>query len=153
MSLGDFLVLDPRGNTVVATKYQTKGGQTAINPGEFVVQDSGGDVEYVVGASDGASNAQVWVGVAATLDTVGSSADGVVYVADDPQYIFRGNATTPANLNSAVINTQVTLDVTAGVQTVDENDVSNGTLIIRGFDAANGTVDVQMAAADHISQG
>ncbi len=153
MSAGDFFVVDPRGDTVVAHKYQTKAGQTAINVGEWVVQDTGGDVEYAVGASDGAANTSTWIGVAASNDTVSASADGYVYVYDDPQYLFRGKATTSSNLATTVINTQVTLDVSGGDQTVDENDTTNGTLLIRGYDSTNGTVDVQMAQDDHISKG
>lgn len=154
MASGDFFVVDPRGLQAVATPYQTKAGQTAIKPGEWVVQDTGGDVEYVVGAADGAANTSVWVGVAATSDTVTASSDGVVYVFDNPDYLFRGKPTTSGNLATTIINTQVTLDVDgSGNQTVDENDTTNGTLIVRGYNATLGTIDVQMAKADHISQG
>lgn len=153
MSLGNFFTVDPRGHVPVSHPYQTKAGQTAIAAGEFVVQDSGGDVEYVIAASDGASNAQTWVGVAASADTVTSSADGVVQIFDDPQYLFRGAPTTSGNLATTVINTQVTLDVSASDQTVDENDTSSGTLIIRDYNADDNTIDVQMAADDHISKG
>lgn len=154
MATGDFFVADPRQKQVVATPYQTKAGQTAIKAGEWVVQDTGGDVEYVVGAADGAANTSVWVGVAATNDTVTSSADGVVYVYDDPGYLFRGKPTTAGNLATTIINTQVTLDVDgSGNQTVDENDTTNGTLIVRGYDTSAGTIDVQMAQDDHISKG
>lgn len=153
MASGDFYVVDSRSETVTPTPYQTKAGQTAIKVGEWVVQDTAGDVEYVVGAADGAANTSVWVGVAASNDTVTASADGTVMVYDKPQYLFRGLPTTASNLAATLINTQVTLDVTSGIQTIDEDDVTNGTLIVRGFNAGRGTIDVQMAQADHISQG
>lgn len=153
MSLGDFMVVDPIGERPVARAYQTKGGQTAIAAGEWVVQDSGGDVEYVVAASDGASNSQVWVGVAASADTVTASADGVVYVYDSPDYVFRGKPTTAGNLASTLIHTQVTLDVAASVQTVDENDTASGTLLVVAVDTEANTIDVKMAKDDHISKG
>ena len=153
MSLGDFFPVDPGSETVVARRYQTLAGATAINPGEFVIQDTAGDAEYVQPPADGASNTATWVGVAATLDTVTAGADGVVYVYDNSTYQFRGKATTPANLTTANILTQVTLDVTAGAQTVDENDTTNGTLRIMNINADDGTVDVQMSKADHISEG
>lgn len=153
MTLGDFSVYDPRGHVPVANPYQTKAGNTAINAGEWVIQGTGGDVEYVTVAANGAADSAVWVGVAATTDTVTAGADGVVYVYDDPNYLFVGGATTPANLATTVINTQVTLDVTTNVQTVDENDTTNGTLIIRDYNSGRGTVVVQMAATDHLSQG
>lgn len=151
MAIGDFYPVDRIG--ITARKYQTKAGQTAIKAGEWVVQDTGGDSEYVVGAADGASNTSTWVGVAASADTVTSSADGVVYVFDDPSIVFEGKPTTASNLASTLINTQVTLDINSGTQTVDENDTSNGTLRIVGVDADRDTIQVQMAADDHISKG
>lgn len=154
MAKGDFFVKDPRGTTVNATRYQTKAGQTAIKAGEWVIQDTGGDVEYVQLATDGAANTSKWVGVAVSDDTVTASADGFVYVADSPEYIFRGKPTTASNLASDIILTQVTLDVDgSGNQTIDENDTTNGTLIIRGYDSTLGVIDVQMAKDDHISKG
>lgn len=153
MSLGDFFVADSRGENPKATRYQTKAGQTAIKAGEFVVQDTSGDEEYVIAAANGAANTSTWVGVAASADTVTSSADGEVFVYDDPQYVFRGKPTTAGNLATSIINTQVTLDVTGTDQTVDENDTTNGTLIIRGYNTTKGTIDVQMAQNDHISAG
>lgn len=154
MASGDFYVVDSRSQTVTPTPYQTKAGQTAIKVGEWVVKDTGGDVEYAVGAADGAANTSTWIGVAASNDTVTSSADGVVMVYDNPDYLFRGKPTTASNLASTLINTQVTLDIDgSGNQTIDENDTVNGTFIIRGYNSTLGTIDIQMAQADHISQG
>jgi len=154
MSLGDFRVVDPGdGSVPVARKYQTKANNTAIQPGEFVVQGTGGDVEYVVAASDGAADSAVWVGVAASADSVTASADGVVWVYDNPDYLFRGKPTTAGNLASSIILTQVTLDVSDSVQTVDEDDVTNGTLLVQAYDSVAGTIDVKMAKSDHIGAG
>lgn len=154
MSVGDFWVVDTgNGEVPVARRYQTKANNTAINAGEWVIQGTGGDVEYVTVAANGAADTAVWVGVAASNDTVTTSADGEVWVYDNPNYVFRGLAATSGNLATTVINTQVTLDVTSSQHLVDENDVSNGTLLILGYDAERGTVDVKMAATDHITQG
>lgn len=154
MAAGDFYVVDSRSQTVTPTPYQTKAGQTAIKVGEVVIKDTGGDVEYAQVAADGSANTSVYIGIAASNDTVTSSADGVVMVYDDPDYIFRGKPTTAGNLASTLINTQVTLDVDgSGNQTIDENDTTNGTFIIRGYNTTLGTIDFQMAKADHISQG
>ena len=152
MALSDFQVLDPKGDGagVPSSKYQTKAGNTAILPGEFVVQGTGGDEEYVVAAADGASTTQVWIGIAASEDTVTASADGEVYVYDNPEYIYRGKPTTPANLAPSIINSKVTLDVDGnGRQTVDETDTTNGVLTIKGFDATAGeeTIDIQVSAS------
>lgn len=151
MSLDNFRVIDTGDGPEVSRRYQTKAGNTAILAGEMIVRATAGDVEYVVVAADGASNAETWIGLASSNDTVTASVDGEVFVVDNPNYWFRGLATTPANLTTAVILTKVTLDVTAGEQTVDENDITNGTLRIRDFNSTDGTVDFTMSQADHIS--
>ena len=153
MSLGDFHVVDTgNGEAPVAHRYITDAGQGAINAGEWVIRDAS-EPEYVDIAADGAANSATWVGVAATTATHTASADGEVWVYDDPNYVFRGLPTTSSNLADTLLNDQVTLDVTAGAHTVDENDTTNGTLRIVGYDSSAGTIDVKMAADDHISKG
>lgn len=151
MALNDFQPIEP---AVPATEYDVKSGAAAsIKAGEWVIKD-GSNAGYVTVAADGASNADVWVGVAATTSTDTASADGKVMVYDDPDYTFEGVATTPANLAQAKVFTQVTLDVASSVQKVDENDTTNGTLIIQpDFDATTGRVRVKMATNDHVTAG
>lgn len=154
MARGDFAVVDSTGTTPSSRKYKVKAGSAAsIKAGEWVVQNTGGDVEYVTLAANGASNSSVWVGVAASNSTDTASADGEVEVFDNINYVFRGRPTTPANLATALLLTQVTLDVASGVMTIDEDDTTNGTLQIVGFDADADTIDVKMAVLDHISEG
>lgn len=138
------------GHSPISNRYQTKAA-SAIKAGEWVIKGTSGDVEYVTVAADGAADSAVWVGVAASTDTATATADGYVDVYDDPSYIFRGKVTTGSNLATTVINTKVTLDVTASVQTIDENDTTNGTLFIVGYDADKDTADVRMSQVDHIS--
>jgi len=133
MAKGDFRVKD--GHRWNARPYFTKAGQTAIKAGELVVQDASGDEEYVELPSDGATNAKVWVGLAVSNDTNTSSADGVVYVVDALDAEFIGKATTWANVSKSVMNTKVTLDVTSTVQTLDENDTTNGAFLMLNFDS------------------
>lgn len=153
MSLGDFRV-EPVGQAAVANRYIVKAGSAAsIKAGEWVVQNTGGDVEYVTVATDGAANTSTWVGVAATTSTDTAAADGEVYVFDNPDDKFVGKPTTAANLADALLLTQVTLDVSSSDQTIDENDTVNGTLIVKDYDTDRGEITVQMARADHISQG
>lgn len=149
----NFRIVDGYSQAPRARKYITKAGNTAINIGDMVIQGTGGDTEYVTGIADGSSNSSTYVGVAASNDTVTDSADGFVSVYDDVNYTIRGKATTPANLADTILNTQVTFDVSGGTETVDENDTSNGTALITGYDSVNGTVDFKLAADDHISKG
>jgi len=155
MSRGDFDVVDPKlSGSTPAAKYKTKAGNTAIKAGEWVVRGTAGDIEYVVLAANGSSNTSSYIGVAASNDTNTASLDGEIFVFDNPDYLFRGRPSTAGNLATSILNNQVTLDVSgAGLMTIDEDDTTNGTFIIRGFDTSAGTIDVQMAAADHISQG
>jgi len=152
MSLGDFHPVEgveqPRSRP-----YQTKAANTAIQAGEWVIRGTGGDVEYVTVAADGAANTATWVGVAASTDSVTSGADGEVLVYDDPATVFRGKPTTPGNLATTIKLTEVTLDVASSVQKVDENDTTNGALIVQGYDAASETIDVRMSTLNHIDQG
>lgn len=160
MSRGDFWVADTgNGSAPVSHRYKVKSGAAAsIKAGEWVVQNTAGDVEYVTLAVDGASNSSVWVGVAASDSTDTATADGNVEVFDSLDYVFRGRPTTPGNLATSLLLTQVTLDVVSSAMTVDENDTVNGTLLIVGLDpqsstSAGATIDVKMATLDHISEG
>lgn len=134
-----------------ANRYITKANNTAINIGDMVIQGTGGDEEYVTGIANGASNTATYVGVAASEDTVTATVDGEVYVWDDPNYTFRGDAATPGNLADTILNTRVTFDVSAGVETVDENDTSNGVALIVGYDSDKGTVDFKIPVQYHLS--
>lgn len=122
-----------------------KAGSTAPEAGQWLVQNTGGDAEYAVLPSNGASNAQNWVGVVAQiLDAVTASVDGLYLVYDAEHCSFRGQATTSGNLAKSILNTKVTLDVTSSDQTVDENDTTNGVLFVENFDADKGTIDISV---------
>ena len=151
MAKGDFRCKDSHRWT--ATPRITKANNTAIKPGEFVLQGAGGDVEYVVVATDGASSTSTWVGLAVSADTVTSSSDGIVYVIDGLDAEFVGKPTTLANLTSSIINTKVTLDVSGDVQTVDEDDTSNGVLLITGYDVAAKEIYVKIASSAKLNGG
>lgn len=134
-----------------AHAYQTKAGNTPIKAGEWVIQGTSGDVEYVTGAANGSSNADIHVGVAVSNDTVGASTDGIVYVVDDPDAIGVIRPTTPANLLPAIKLTKVTLDIINGVQTIDEDDVTNGCFFILDYDAARNEVYFKIDKSYHIN--
>ena len=150
---GDFRVTSTTGGEPTAHKYQVQAGAvTTIKAGEWVIQGTGDDVEYVTIAADGAANTAIWIGVAATDSTDTVAADGEVYVFDDPNYIFTGKATTFTNLATTSILTEVTLDVDGSTtaQTIDENDTTTGTLRIMSYDSELEEVHVKMAHADHL---
>lgn len=149
MALNDFFPVEANDLTYKNSPYDVQAGATAILPGEPVIQDAG-NPSYVIRAANGASSTATWIGVAASASTQTASADGQIFVIDDPQVTFRGKATTPANLVQAIKNTKVTLDLTGSSYTVDENDTTNGTFVIKDFNAGAGTVDFRMAAIDHI---
>ena len=153
MALNDFRPVDSSAGPAVAHTYAVKAGAAAtIKAGEMVIKDAD-DAGYVSAAANGASNSSVWVGVAATTSTETATVDGVVEVYDNPITVFRGKPTTAANLARAIVFTQVTLDVGSVYQTIDENDTSNGTFIIVGFDTNEDTIDFRFATNDHITAG
>lgn len=149
MAKQDFRVLD--SHRWGPRPYHTKAGQTAIKAGEMVIQDSAGDERYVVGPVNGASNTSVWVGMAVSNDTVSASTDGVVYVVDALDAEFVGKPTTPANLTAAIRNTKVTLDIASGIQTLDEDDTTNGVFLIRDFDTNRNEVYFKIDKSTHIA--
>ncbi len=128
-------------------KVLVKAGSTAPEYGQLLVQNTGGDVEYAVLPSDGASNAQNWVGVVGqVLSAVTASADGE-YLVFDPRYTsFVGVVTTAGNLADSVLNTKVTLDVNSDDQTIDEDDTTNGVLFIEDYNSSAGTVTFSIDA-------
>ena len=74
-----------------------------------------------------------------------ASADGTVKGITAPSMRLLGTVTTPGNLAQSVIDTRVTLDVSSGVQTIDENHTTDGFMrIVRpeggasSFDTSNG---------------
>lgn len=149
MAKNDFRVKD--GHRWSARPYYTKAGQTAIKPGELVVQDTSGDEEYVTLPADGASTSSVWVGLAVSADTNSASADGVVYVVDAVDAEFVGKATTWANVSKSVMNTKVTLDVTSTVQTLDENDTSSGVFLMKSFNTPRQEVTFVIDASNRLN--
>ena len=153
MSLGDFWIVDSGGEAPKSHTYAVYAGTAAsIKAGDLVTKD-GSNQGYVKVAVDGGSSSLVWVGVAATTSTDTATADGVVDVFDSVTNVIRGYATTSSNLARSLVFTQVTLDVTSSVQTIDENDTSSGTFIIVGYDTNDGTVDFRLATNDHITAG
>ncbi len=144
MALNDFFSVDPNGTGTRTRRYDVQTGATTILPGEPVIQDPA-NPSFVIAAPDGASNTSEWIGVAATTSTASATADGEVYVIDDPMVVYRANALVPANLVQTMVNTKVVVNLTAGAYTVDESDVTNGVLTVKAIDTANGTVDFRIS--------
>ena len=143
---GDFRTVGTMdGSQPVTRTFDVKSGAAAsIAVGDLVVVD-GGNAGYVAGAGNGAASTSTWIGRAVSTSTDTASADGVVDVEFSPAgLIVRGTPTTPGNLAQAIKGTKVTLDVSGGTQTVDENDTTNGILTVLAYDDTSGeeTIDV-----------
>ena len=118
------------GQPEVAEFDVVLGVLTSIEDGDLVIVD-GSNAGYVKKAADAASNTARWIGRARKDSTDTVAAAGTVEVEYHPNgLIVRGNATTVGSFAQSIIDTRVTLDVAAGVQTVDENDTTNGALTI-----------------------
>lgn len=147
MSKQDIRVQD--GHRYAAHPYQVKAAATDILTGEWVIKGTGGDAEYVTIAADTASTSDSHVGVAVSNSTQTATADGVVYVVDDPDALFVIKPTTAANLATTIIETKVTMDVTSGVFTLDENDTSNGCFIIKSYDVGRNEIVFKLDKSYH----
>ena len=92
--------------------------------------------------ADGGCNADGQYGLALSTSTDTAADDGLVQVArvKGGALKLRGAPTTSGNLAVGILGDKVTLDVAAGVMTVDEND-ANGVLLITNYDTTNGTID------------
>ena len=113
-----------QANTVVES---VKSGTTAsIAKGDLVTPDDGNAGYVKKGANGATATIAVRTYLAVSASTETSGADGTVTLVTAPNMVLEGTATTPGNIAQAVLNTKVTLDVSNGVQTVDENDTSTG---------------------------
>lgn len=125
-----------QANTVVES---VKAGTTAsIAIGDLVTPDDG-NAGYVKKGANGATSTiavRTYLAVSASNET--SGADGTVTLVTAPNMVLEGTATTPGNIAQAVLNTKVTLDVSNGVQTIDENDTTTGFMRILRPDAGVG---------------
>lgn len=134
--------LDGSEPTTRVFDVDASGSGATISKGDLVILDS--TAGYVKKAPDGAANTSQWVGIATSDSDETGSVDGTVAVAfSTAGLVVRGAPTTPGNLALALKLTRVTLDVSGGgVQTVDENDTTNGVLRVLTYDTTNSTIDV-----------
>lgn len=123
------------------------GGSASIAVGDLYRIDDG-NAGYVKKCADGdtitLTKNRVCLCTKASTDSAG--ADGWVEGITGVGMRLRGTVTTPSNLTQARVGTWVTLDVSAGVQKIDENDTTTGFMRIAqppegvstGFDTTNG---------------
>ncbi len=130
---------------IQATIPVAAGAVGTIAPGDMVTMANG----YAAKVADGGLSAAGHHGMAVSTSTDTVAAAGVVSVVYSANgLIVRGAPTTPGNLAIGIIYDRVTIDVAAGVQTVDENDAGNGIATIMGYDDTTNqeTIDVVVTA-------
>ena len=119
------------GVSPAAETFKVDSGTTSsIKLGDLFVVTAG----YAVALADGGMASAGKYALATSDSTETSSAAGVVdgqYCPSGLQVI--GKATTPGNLTQALMFTDVSVDVSAGVITIDENSGS-GVLTMHSFD-------------------
>ena len=138
-----------------ATKYLVKAGAaTSVKTGDFVLQNTAGDVHYAKAIGTGnASTDDVVIGLAATNSTETVSVDGSVMVYDDSDNKYIGLAEVKANLADAKLLTKVIIlsNATTGIQTLDEDDVTKGIARILDYNATSGEVTFRISQAVQLS--
>jgi hypothetical protein len=108
------------------------GAAASISIGDLVVVANGYASKVTNGG--GVSTGSKLFGLATSDSTDTVAADGVVDIIYCPSgLVLEGTATTPANLLTAVKFDKVTIDVSGSTQTVDENDPTNGAILISKF--------------------
>lgn len=130
--MSDFQYVGTLGGASPETKNidVVAGTTSSIAIGQLVTVANG----YAAKVADGGATASGRYGLALTASTETASADGSVMVQFCPTgLLVMGTATTPGNLAQGVLYDRVTIDVSAGVQTVDENDPT-GVLTIFPYD-------------------
>lgn len=144
MARGDLWFKNPSKLEGSVQRFLVKAGAAAsIKAGEPVLQNTGGDAEYVVKAAADVTTSDTFAGIAMSDSTDTASADGYVDVAlPNANTIIRGYAKTKANLASTVLLTKVVIDLTGGIFTIDESTTTNGLAQIVDYDAVTGLVDV-----------
>lgn len=116
------------------------GSAQSIDAGELVMIANG---YAAVVADGGCATAGALYGLATSNSTDTVAAAGKVDVQYSPAgLIVEGAVTTGSNLATAILFDKVTLDSSAGVQTIDENDTTNGVLLIWDYDADADTAQV-----------
>lgn len=142
---GDFRTVGTMdGSQPVTRIFDVEAGSAgSIAVGDLV---TAGNAGYVAKGANGAANSVVWIGKAVSDSNETASANGTVEVEFSPAgLIVRGKPTTAGNLAQAIIGTKVTLDVSSGTQTVDENDTTNGILTVLDYDnsvSGEETIDI-----------
>jgi hypothetical protein len=128
-----------------------------IKPGEMVKQASDG-ANYVVPilTGDPEIGTDIVMGIAATVSTETSSADGYVDVyMITPETLLEAKATTAANVDTqaeidALMGDCVAADVTSLTQTIDENEGNDNNvhgLLIMGGNPDRSTLYVKVKSA------
>lgn len=118
--MADFIVRGAVGMAVAPVKTFTASG--AVEEGDLVVCANGTCAKVADGGAASAGFYAVANESAADTETFTASFSPT-------GLIVEGTATTPGNLATTVVFDKVTIDVNAGVQTIDEND-PNGVVTI-----------------------
>lgn len=155
MSLGDLAIVAGASSSPSlpfrVDDRTTSSAAATIKAGEPVKQSNANFV-LLCATGDPEQGTDAFVGLAKNESTETSTAEGTVDVEVVTPYIsrIRGKATTPANINSdanlkGVLLDAVSLDLTAGVFTIDEDETDDpnvhGFVIVDG-DIEKGTLDV-----------
>lgn len=120
------------GTSVKDSAVAAGGSGASISPGDVVKYANG----YWAKVANDEGTAAGLYGMAVTTSTETASVDGLVTVKYHPGGLkVKGRPTTPGNLAQGILGDLVSIDVSAGVQTVDEN----GAGILRLVDYDNST--------------
>lgn len=140
----------------VYTRKRLTAAGTLITGGGIPLKKSG---RYAVACATGdpeiGTDQFLGISTDASTDTA-SLAGSVEYVEIKQGMVLRGAAHTPANVTEALIGNSVTLDLTDGKFTINENETDDQdvhALEIVAVDIARGLVDVEVKTEAYITGG
>ncbi len=144
MAIGDITFLDGAVmSNQGALRFLADASATLINPGEPASVTLGADQEAIAAVtSTPVVGTDYYAGIAATTSTNTGSAEGEVYCYPiDPSIIFLIAPKTAATwatqaLYDALVGSRVTLDLTAGVYTINASDSANNGCVVRPLDVS-----------------
>jgi len=138
MALGNFSIKSPTENIVPSKKFAVALGTTeTIKAGEFVSKALGAEVVTAIADATPVVGTNFFAGLATSTSTETAALTGTVEVMElESGVVYIGTQKTATlstqALYDAAVGNRVLLDVTSGVQTVDEalaDGASNGIVI------------------------
>ena len=144
--MADVTIVSTGGKEALPVRVFKTEAATSIEEGDLVKIGGTGNnfaVKIATGDPEVGTDRILGVAKADSSDTASAAGEVKVYMIDN-RTVLRANATTGSNLADGLLLDSVTMDVTAGVITIDEDEGDDPDVhgcVILDYDADEDTVD------------